>query len=76
MLDESKGFSVKGCYELQSCLRFSADFDADFLAAVQRLWDLSVPSKVGLFGWRLLQDRLPTQIELWRGVIHDVHQQS
>lgn len=32
MSDESKGFSVKGCYELMSCLRFSADFDADFMA--------------------------------------------
>jgi len=27
-------------------------------------------------GWRLLQDRLPTLVELWRrGVIRDVHQQ-
>lgn len=44
MLDKSKGFSVKGCYELMSFLRFAADIDADFLAAVQCLWDSSCRS--------------------------------
>ncbi|GAU28668.1 hypothetical protein TSUD_159500 [Trifolium subterraneum] len=42
--DESRGFSMKGCYEL--------------------LFGQTVASKISLFGWELLQDRLPSRVEL------------
>ena len=56
------------------------------LAGMRQLWrwfhlscatnvETVVPSKISMFGGRLLQDRLPTRVELWsRGVIRDVHQ--
>lgn len=35
-------------------------------------WDLKVPQKLKIFGWRLLQVRLPTQDHLGRrGIITD-----
>jgi hypothetical protein len=30
------------------------------LSAVQSLWENDIPSKVGVFGWRLLLEKLPT----------------
>lgn len=40
-----------------------AAFDEELLAAIKRFWITSVPSKISVFGWRLLQDKLPTRIE-------------
>lgn len=40
--------------------------------ALHCIWDLKVPQKVKIFGWRLLQDRLPTRDHLGRrGIIVD-----
>lgn len=40
-----------------------AAFDEALLAAIERFWITSVPSKITVFGWRLLQDKLPTHVE-------------
>ncbi|PNX61621.1 cysteine-rich receptor-like protein kinase, partial [Trifolium pratense] len=36
----------------------------DILTALHKLWKNNVPSKVGVFGWRLLLDKLPTRANL------------
>lgn len=38
---------------------------------------LSLPSKIAVFGWKLMQERLPTRVELLkRELIRDIQQQS
>lgn len=38
------------------------------------IWNAKVPSKLKLFGWRLIQDRLPTRMQLSkRDIIHSPH---
>jgi hypothetical protein len=74
--DEEQDFSVRGCYKFLRNLQVRDDFEDDLLTAVQQLWSTSVLLKVLLFGWRLLHDRMPTRVELWRkGVLNDVQQQ-
>lgn len=41
---------------------FFNDFDDELLKAVHRLWLTSVLKKV-VYGWRLLQDRLPNRLD-------------
>jgi hypothetical protein len=75
--DEEQDFSVRGCYKFLRNLQVRDDFEDDLLTAVQQLWSTSVLLKVLLFGWRLLHDRMPTRVELWRkGVLNDVQQQT
>jgi hypothetical protein len=40
--------------------------DANFLKVIKQVWDCSVPSKVEVFGWKLLQGHLPTRLDLWQ----------
>ncbi|XP_058754132.1 uncharacterized protein LOC131627313 [Vicia villosa] len=41
-------------------------------SALVVLWKAKVPSKVQIFGWRLVQDRLPAKFQLVkRGIIHE-----
>ena len=56
LLDPIHGYSVSGTY------RFLTDID-DLVAAglFNDVWHKLVPSKVPLFAWRLLQDRIPTR---------------
>jgi hypothetical protein len=63
-------FSVRSYYsvliELQSVLALAAPI----LAALKKLWKIDVPSKVLVFGWRFILDRLPTRLALnHRGII-------
>jgi hypothetical protein len=63
--DPSGLFSVKSAYLV---LRQSS-FDELFISEEK----LHLLSKVAVFSWQLLQDRLPTRHNLWkRGVITDV----
>ncbi|CAJ2654228.1 unnamed protein product [Trifolium pratense] len=51
--------------------------DALVLEAIQRLWKSDVPSKVNVFGWRLLLNRLPTRTALHhRGILTNHHELS
>lgn len=54
-----------------------AAFDEELLAAIKRFWITSVPSKISVFGWRLLQDKLPTRIEYGEegSLVTDKHEQ-
>jgi hypothetical protein len=38
--------------------------DVETITAVRKLWKNDVPSKLGEFGWRLLQDKLTTRAAL------------
>jgi hypothetical protein len=68
-------FTVIGCYLLLCSLQACDDYDDDFISVVQQMWKMDVPSKISMFGGRLLQNRLPARVELWsRGFIRDVHQ--
>ncbi|PNX66294.1 F-box family protein [Trifolium pratense] len=40
--------------------------DTNAAAAFSRLWKSDVPSKINVFGWRLLLNRLPTRTALHR----------
>ncbi|GAU14631.1 hypothetical protein TSUD_96950 [Trifolium subterraneum] len=74
-LPDSKGnFTVNSCYSslLQRCN--SVALDAGTITAVRKSWKNDIPSKVGVFGWRLLQDRLPTRASLAsKGIITATH---
>ncbi|CAJ2673626.1 unnamed protein product [Trifolium pratense] len=58
---------------LQSRLE-SNNIDPDILTALHKLWKNNVPSKVGVFGWRLLLDKLPTRANLAsKGILSSPH---
>jgi hypothetical protein len=59
-------FSVKSCYSFLLDSRQSEAIEADVLEAIKKLWRNDLPSKVLVFGWRLLLDRLPTKGALHR----------
>ncbi|KAK2410047.1 hypothetical protein QL285_045438 [Trifolium repens] len=59
-------FSVKPCYSFLLDSRQPEAIDADVLEAIKKLWRNDLPSKVLVFGWRLLLDRLPTRRALHR----------
>jgi hypothetical protein len=61
LLDPIHGYTVKGTYRF---LTTSDDHVAD--VAGLDVWHKLVPSKVSLFAWRLLQDRIPTKSNLVR----------
>lgn len=56
-----EGFTVKSCYG--HTLNNSIS-DTVFIKSVNRLWETDVPSKIHIFGWRLLQNRLATHDSL------------
>jgi hypothetical protein len=54
-------FSVKSCYNFLLENRHVVVLDPEVLDLLKNLWIIYVPSKVLVFGWRLLLDRLPTK---------------
>jgi hypothetical protein len=47
-----------------------SQLESSLAQAFNKLWKANVPSKVGIFGWRLLNDKLPTREALFRkGII-------
>jgi hypothetical protein len=63
-------FSVRSCYSLLLASRPVEEVDENILAAIKILWRNDVPSKILVFGWRLLLDRLPTRSALnHRGIL-------
>jgi hypothetical protein len=48
--------------------------DENLLSALIKLWKTDIPSKVNVFEWRLLLNRLPTMAALFhRGVLVNPH---
>jgi hypothetical protein len=63
-------FLVRSCYSLLLASLPVEEVDENILAAMKILWRIDVPSKVLVFGWRLLLDRLPMRSTLnHRGIL-------
>jgi hypothetical protein len=46
------------------------ELEADVLTALKKLWRIDVPTKILVFGWRFIIDRLPTRSTLnLRGIL-------
>jgi hypothetical protein len=72
--DTNGMFSVKSCYSLLLTFRQLAELDEDLLMALRKLWKSDIPSKVKVFGWRLLLKKLPTRAALSRrGILDNQH---
>jgi hypothetical protein len=68
-------FSVKSCYTLLLDKRQFVALDLEVLENLKKLWKNDVPSKVSVFGWRLLLERLPTREALHhRGILNNPHE--
>jgi hypothetical protein len=67
-------FSVKSCYNHLLEHHLATAEDSDVCASLKILWRNDLPSKVLVFGWRLLLDRLPTKGALnQRGILNNPH---
>jgi hypothetical protein len=63
-------FSVRSAYSLLIELQPVVEIEANKLTAINKLWRIDVPSKVLVFGWRFLLDKLPTRSALnHRGIL-------
>ncbi|CAJ2631177.1 unnamed protein product [Trifolium pratense] len=68
--DHSGNFSVNSAYQFLLNSVESNIVDENVVHALNQLWVNDVPSKVNVFGWRLLLVRLPTRLALVRkGII-------
>jgi hypothetical protein len=77
ILDSNGLFTVKSSYTNLLDLRQVELQDAHVLEVIQRLWKSYVPSKVNVFGWRLLLNRLPTRATLHHcGILTNHHELS
>jgi hypothetical protein len=59
-------FSVKSCYTVLLNLLPVETMEENLLVAFKKLWRSDVPSKINVFGWRLLLNRFPTRAALNR----------
>ncbi|CAJ2643625.1 unnamed protein product [Trifolium pratense] len=64
--DHSGNFSVNSAYQFLLNSVESNIVDENVVHALNQLWVNDVPSKVNVFGWRLLLERLPTRLALVR----------
>ncbi|CAJ2670577.1 unnamed protein product [Trifolium pratense] len=76
LLPNSAGFfSVRSTYEVQQSRIPVAALDPQIEATLKLLWLNKVPSKVCIFGCRLLLEKLPTREALYRGgIITNTHE--
>jgi len=55
------------CYSVHGTYRFLTSYEEPVVDGFyNNVWHKLVPSKVSLFAWRLLQDRVPTRVNLVR----------
>jgi len=59
--DPSEGYSIRGVYALLTNQEISKDWQD-----VDLIWHKQVLLKVSIFAWSLLQDHLPTQLNMYR----------
>lgn len=61
----SSGFSVKAAYSmvLEGILK-GPNLDDNLLQSLTGMWKTKIPSKVLIFGWTLLLNRIPTKVNL------------
>ncbi|GAU32122.1 hypothetical protein TSUD_218730 [Trifolium subterraneum] len=68
-------FTVKTAYAALQRTTGASKFGVDMAKALKSLWSSNVPSKVSVFGWRLLLKRLPTREALYnKGVIANLNE--
>jgi hypothetical protein len=68
-------FTVNSCYKMLNQSSNMALLDPNVLDAIQNLWKNDVPTKVNIFGWRLLLDKLPTRATLHhRGILLNLNE--
>ncbi|XP_045791248.1 uncharacterized protein LOC123885955 [Trifolium pratense] len=68
-------FSVRSTYMVLQDKRVGTTLDTNTVAVLKRLWKNNVPSKVSVFGWRLLLEKLPTREALFcKGIITNNHE--
>ncbi|XP_058723527.1 uncharacterized protein LOC131595241 [Vicia villosa] len=71
--DKYKKYSVASAYDLMLKARVDEASNVVLGAGNQLCWGAIVPSKLKIFGWRVLQDRLPTKKQLFsRGIITQI----
>ncbi|XP_058762286.1 uncharacterized protein LOC131635664 [Vicia villosa] len=69
-------FSVKSFYNLMHDRDSEDVLDTQSKLAFKRIWKTSIPSRLKVFGWRVVLNRIPTKDQLAkRGVIRDGQQQ-
>ncbi|CAJ2653429.1 unnamed protein product [Trifolium pratense] len=67
-------FTVKSCYSLLLQYSNTVVLESNVLDAIQKLWKNDVSSKVNIFGWRLLLEKLHTRAALHhRGILNNSH---
>jgi hypothetical protein len=72
--DSAGLFSIKSVYVLLLNGRNMIDINQATVAALESLWKNDIPSKVGVFGWRLILEKLPTRAPLaTRGILSNTH---
>lgn len=72
--NRNKCYTVKSCYEILNVQRGMEIVAAGTLEGMNIIWKAYVPSKVKIFGWRMLRDRLPTRKQLHnRQIIHHLN---
>ncbi|MCI25208.1 ribonuclease H protein [Trifolium medium] len=70
-------FSVKSCYNFLIQNDSAEALHPTMLEAIKKLWKNDVPSKVSVFGWRLLLEKLPTRAALAsKGIITNPYEIS
>ncbi|CAJ2672826.1 unnamed protein product [Trifolium pratense] len=70
-------FSVKSAYIFLHSRLAPIHLASDLTYALRKLWKNDVPSKVGVFGWRLLLEKLPTRAALAsKGILTNSHDLS
>ncbi|XP_045791643.1 uncharacterized protein LOC123886361 [Trifolium pratense] len=75
--DNTGMFSVKSVYSLLQNGRTARELNTNVLTSLQGMWNNDIPSKVGVFGWRLLIEKLPTRAALaYRGILTNSHDLS
>ncbi|XP_058760640.1 uncharacterized protein LOC131633987 [Vicia villosa] len=73
--DVSKCFTVRSCYKLLILEHVHGVEELGIVHGLNLIWEAHVPSKIKIFGWRLLHDRLPTRKQLLRrGIIEHNHE--
>jgi hypothetical protein len=65
-------FTVRSFYSILIDSHPVEGLEANVLTALKKLWRIDVPTKILVFGWRFLIDRLPTRSALnHRGILHN-----
>ncbi|CAI8590018.1 unnamed protein product [Vicia faba] len=69
-------FNVKSCYNLIRDRELEDVVESESKLALKMIWKTNIQSKLKVFGWRVVLNRLPTKDQLVkRGIIRDEHEE-